>query len=170
LPAFGIISEIIKRNSNLGWFGKQSMIWSMITIGIVGFIVWGHHMFTTGFDADTKLYFTFVTLLIAVPTGVKVFCWIGTMWRGVINWRTCTWFAVGFIFLFTFGGLSGVVLANGALNAVFHDSMYVVGHFHYVLSLGAVSGIFAGFYYWESIIFGRTISSFWGRLHFLLFF
>ena len=170
LPGFGIISEVIKKHANSPYFSKDTLVWSMISIALLGLIVWGHHMFVTGLDIDTKAYFSAATLVVAVPTGMKIFTWIATLFDAQIEWRTALWFAVGFIFLFTIGGLTGVILANGGLNPAFHDTMYVVAHFHYVLSLGAIFSIFSGFYYWSELMFGRRITEFWGRLHFLTFF
>jgi cytochrome c oxidase subunit I len=170
LPAFGIVSQIIATFSRKPVFGYLGMAYAMVAIGVVGFVVWAHHMFTTGMSVDMKMYFTAATMVIAVPTGIKIFSWIATMWGGSVSFKTPMVWAMGFIFMFTVGGVTGVVLANGGLDDNLHDTYYVVAHFHYVLSLGAVFGLFAGFYYWFGKMSGRHLSEFLGHLHFWFFF
>ncbi len=170
LPGFGIVSHIISTFSKKPIFGYLGMAYAMVAIGVVGFVVWAHHMFTTGLSVDTKMYFTAATMVIAVPTGIKIFSWIATMWGGSMSFKTPMLWAIGFIFLFTVGGVTGVVLANGGVDNYMHDTYYVVAHFHYVLSLGAVFSLFAGFYYWFGKMSGRMYNEFLGQVHFWLFF
>jgi cytochrome c oxidase subunit 1 len=151
-------------------FGYLGMAYAMVAIGVVGFVVWAHHMFVSGIDVDTRAYFMAATLVIAVPTGIKIFSWIATMWGGSIELNTPMLWAIGFIFVFTLGGVTGVVLANAGIDQIVHNTYYVVAHFHYVLSLGAVFSIFAGFYYWIGKMSGHQYPEFWGKVHFWLTF
>ncbi len=166
LPGFGIISHVISTFSRKPVFGYLGMAYAMVAIGVVGFVVWAHHMFVSGINVNTRAYFMAATLVIAVPTGIKVFSWIATMWGGSIEMKVPMLWAIGFIFLFTVGGVTGVVLANAGIDQVLHNTYYVVAHFHYVLSLGAVFSIFAGWYYWIGKITGKPYPEFWGKVHF----
>jgi cytochrome c oxidase subunit 1 len=170
LPAFGIVSHILSTFSRKPIFGYLGMAYAMVAIGVVGFVVWAHHMFTSGISVDTRAYFMAATMIIAVPTGIKIFSWIATMWGGSLSFKTPMLFAIGFVFLFTVGGVTGVKLANAGVDVILHNTYYVIAHFHYVLSLGAVFGIYAGFYYWIGKMSGYQYPERWGQIHFWLTF
>ena len=170
LPGFGIVSQVVSTFSRKPIFGYLGMVYAIIAIGVIGFVVWAHHMYTVGMSASTQAYFVAASMVIAVPTGIKIFSWIATMWNGSIEFKTPMLWAIGFIFVFTVGGVTGVVLANASMDRVFQDTYYVVAHFHYVLSLGAVFAIFAGWYYWFPKITGYMYSEFLGKMHFWITF
>src|SRR6478672_5473138 len=170
LPGFGIISQVIATFSRKPVFGYLGMVFALLAIMCIGMIVWAHHMYTVGLSLETQAFFALASMVIAVPTGVKVFSWIATMWGGSVEFRTPLLWAIGFIFLFTVGGVTGVVLANPGIDRSLQDTYYVVAHFHYVLSLGSTFAIFAGWYYWFPKMTGYTYSEFMGKLHFWLTF
>ncbi len=170
VPGFGIISHVISTFSRKPIFGYLAMVYAMVAIGVLGFVVWAHHMYTVGMSHTQQAYFMLATMVIAVPTGIKIFSWIATMWGGSISFKTPMLFAMGFLFLFTVGGVTGVVLSQAGVDRTYHDTYYVVAHFHYVMSLGAVFCIFAGIYYWIGKMSGRQYPEWAGKLHFWLMF
>ncbi len=170
LPGFGIVSQVVSTFSRRPIFGYLGMVYAMVAIGFIGFIVWGHHMYTSGMGVDAQAYYAFATMVIAVPTGVKVFSWIATMWGGSIQFRVPMLWALGFIFLFTVGGVTGVMIANAGVDRMLTDTYYIVAHFHYVMSLGSVFTIFAGWYYWFPKMTGYMYNEALGKLHFWLTF
>jgi cytochrome c oxidase subunit 1 len=170
LPGFGIISHVIATFSKKPVFGYLPMVWALIAIGGLGFVVWAHHMYTVGMSLTQQSYFMLATMVIAVPTGVKVFSWIATMWGGSVEFKTPMLWAVGFVFLFTVGGVTGIVLSQAGIDRAYHDTYYVVAHFHYVMSIGAAFAIFAGVYYWIGKMSGRQYPEWAGKLHFWMMF
>lgn len=166
IPAFGAVSQTVSTFAKKPVFGTLGIIYAIISIGLLGFLVWAHHIYVVGLDVDTRAYFTAATIIIAVPTGIKIFSWLATVYSGAITFSTAILFALGFIFLFTAGGVTGVVLANASLDVAIHDTYYVVAHFHYVLSIGAVFGLFAAFYLWAPKLTGHLPSEYWGGVHF----
>ena len=172
LPGFGIVSQVISSSVNKSTFGYTGMVYAIAGIGILGFLVWAHHMFTMGIDVDTRSYFTRVTILIAVPTGIKIFRWIRTLQgsKKILDNNVSLLWVKGFLIIFTLGGLTGIVLANARIDVVLHDTYYVVAHFHYVLRIGAVFTIFVGFIHYFPLFTGNLINPFWGKIHFFFSF
>ncbi len=170
LPGFGIISHVIATFARKPVFGYLPMVWALIGIGALGFVVWAHHMYTVGLSLTQQSYFMLATMVIAVPTGIKIFSWIATMWKGSVEFATPMLWAFGFLFLFTVGGVTGIILSQAAIDRAYHDTYYVVAHFHYVMSIGAAFCIFAGVYYWIGKMSGRQYPEWAGKLHFWMFF
>lgn len=170
VPGFGIASQVIATFSRKPIFGYLPMVYAMVGIGVLGFVVWAHHMYTVGMSLTQQAYFMTATMVIAVPTGIKIFSWIATMWGGSIEFKTPMLFALGFLFLFTVGGVTGIVLSQAGVDRAYHDTYYVVAHFHYTMSLGAASCIFAGIYFWFGKMSGKHYPEWAGKLHFAMFF
>ncbi|RID93689.1 cytochrome c oxidase subunit 1 [Gemmobacter lutimaris] len=170
VPGFGIASQVIATFSRKPIFGYLPMVYAMVAIGVLGFVVWAHHMYTVGMSLTQQSYFMMATMVIAVPTGIKIFSWIATMWGGSIEFKTPMLFALGFLFLFTIGGVTGIVLSQAGVDRAYHDTYYVVAHFHYTMSLGAAFCIFAGIYFWFGKMSGRQYPEWAGKLHFFMFF
>ena len=170
LPGFGIVSHVVSTYLKKPVFGQIGMIYAMGSIGFLGLLVWSHHMYVVGLDVDSRAYFTSATMVIAVPTGIKIFSWLATLYGGSLRFTTPMLYGVAFIFIFTVGGLSGVLLSNASLDIAFHDTYYVIGHFHYVLSLGALFAIFAGYYYWSPMVTGLYYNNVLSKIQFWLFF
>ena len=166
MPAFGIISHTTAAFANKPIFGKLGMMFAMISIGVLGFIVWSHHLYTVGLDVDTRAYFSAATMVIAVPTGIKIFSWLSTLYGGQLLWRVPLYYTMGFLLLFVIGGFTGIILANASLDIALHDTYYVVAHFHYVLSMGALFGILGGFYFWIGKIVGKTYNETLAQIQF----
>ncbi len=170
IPAFGIISQIVSTFSKKPVFGYLGMAYAMVSIGFVGFVVWAHHMYTTGLDANARAYFTAATLVIAVPTGIKIFSWLATMWGGSIELKAPMLYAIGFIWLFVIGGVTGVLLANAGIDFAVHDTYYVVAHFHYVMAIAAIFAMFGGYFYWIAKMSGRQYNERLAQIQFWVFF
>ncbi|MEJ2020782.1 MAG: cbb3-type cytochrome c oxidase subunit I [Maritimibacter sp.] len=170
LPGFGLVSHVFSTFAKKPIFGYLPMVWAIIAIGAVGFVVWAHHMYTVGMSLSQQSYFMLATMVIAVPTGIKVFSWIATIWGGSIEFKTPMLFSLGFLMLFTIGGVTGVVLSQAGVDRMYHDTYYVVAHFHYTMSMGAAFTIFAGIYYWIGKMSGRQYPELAGKIHFWLFF
>lgn len=170
IPGFGVVSHIVSTYSKKPIFGEIGMLYAMGSIGLLGFLVWSHHMYVVGLDIDSRAYFTSATMVIAVPTGIKIFSWLATIYGGEVRLAVPMLFALGFLFLFTVGGLTGVMLSNASIDVAFHDTYYVVGHFHYVLSMGALFSLIGAYYYWGPSMFGLNYNRIWGEIHFWLLF